>query len=320
MRVCVHPLDRFWRFIDGRSESGAVIAEWQSECDGCFEYIRPLLRPNGRKASIYPSARSGHPPLRVVEHDDGRIVAICDRGMSPRTNLTAADISIHVVPPGSLRGAIAGALQLRVSRGPLPSSLDLIDVGTWCPQPASRFPVVFLGNGVRDDRHLLLHETLERSKRPHLVLVPCQESMDGSLSEVAEKFKATIVPLEGVITGGWPWRASPEWAVYLDGFCKRAGVKFPSSFTNRGARRRRASRANAADALKVELHRHLRDARKVVRAGGPLPDRPTQQALARTLGLSESQVSRCLNDGREPELRLLWERSLDSEQVYHYRR
>lgn len=315
----MHPLDRFWRFIDGRSEFGAVIAEWQSECDGCFEYIRPLLHPNGRKASIYPGARSGRPPLRVVEHNDGRIVAICDRGLSPRQSLTAADISIHVVPPGSLRGAIAGALQLRVSRGLLPSSLDLIDVGTWCPQPASRFPVVFLGNGVRDDRHMLLHETLERSEWPHLVLVPCQESMDGSLSEVAEKFKATIVPLEEVIVGGWPWVASPAWSVYLDAFCKRAGVKFPSSFKNKVAMRRRASRANAVDALKIVLRRRLRDARSIVLDGGQLPARPSQKLVADEASVSESVFSRSLRDPREVELRVLWDSLLDCDLVRDYR-
>lgn len=316
----MHPLSGFLRFIDGRSESGAVIAEWQNECDGCFDYIRPLLHPNGRRASIYPSARRSHPPLRVVEHEDGRIVAICDRGLSPRQMLTSANISIHIVPPKSLRGAIAQALQLRVSRGPLPTSLDWIDVGSWCPQPASRFPVIFLGNGMRDDRHMLLHESLNRSTRPHLVLVPCLESMDDSLIEVAEQFKATVVPLDEVIFGGWPWHAGPEWPLYLGAFCKRAGLTFPSSYKSKVTKRRRDSRANAVDALKAELHRHMRDARKVVRAGGTLPDRPKQQRLAEVLGLSKSQVSRCLNDGREIELSILWERSLDFEQVYNYRR
>jgi hypothetical protein len=43
--------------------------------------------------------------------------------------------------------------------------------------------------------------------------------------------------------------------------------------------------------------------------------RPTQKALGKRVGLSESGVSRCLNDPVARELRIYWETALDLDQI-----
>lgn len=87
---------------------------------------------------------------------------------------------------------------------------------------------------------------------------------------------------------------------------------------------RRQSRAGDIDALVAELKQHLRSARDHAfhthdsRGVPALLPRPTQKDLARRLGITESRVSRSLNDERAVELRLLWNLADDLDQVLRF--
>lgn len=87
---------------------------------------------------------------------------------------------------------------------------------------------------------------------------------------------------------------------------------------------RRQSRAADIDALVAELKQHLRSARDHAfhtRESHGLPallPRPTQKDLARRLGITESRISRSLNDERAAELRLLWNLADDLDQVLRF--
>jgi hypothetical protein len=80
---------------------------------------------------------------------------------------------------------------------------------------------------------------------------------------------------------------------------------------------RRSSRLSTIEALKRELVEHLRSARDhaldAQRRGGEaeLLPRPTQERLARQLGVSKATVCRCLEDPSARELRRLWEAAGD---------
>lgn len=87
---------------------------------------------------------------------------------------------------------------------------------------------------------------------------------------------------------------------------------------------RRQSRAGDIDALVAELKQHLRSARdhafhtRESRGVPALLPRPTQKDLARRLGITESRISRSLNDERAAELRLLWNLADDLDQVLRF--
>jgi len=87
---------------------------------------------------------------------------------------------------------------------------------------------------------------------------------------------------------------------------------------------RRQSRAADIEALVAELRQHLRSARdhafhtRESRGVPTLLPRPTQKDLARRLGITESRVSRSLNDERAIELRLLWNLADDLDQVLRF--
>ncbi len=87
---------------------------------------------------------------------------------------------------------------------------------------------------------------------------------------------------------------------------------------------RRQTRAGDIDALVAELKQHLRSARdfayhtRDVDGVPALLPRPSQKDLARRLGITESRVSRSLNDGRAIELQLLWNLADDLDQVLRF--
>jgi hypothetical protein len=89
----------------------------------------------------------------------------------------------------------------------------------------------------------------------------------------------------------------------------------------RPAKQKRASRAGKIERLRKELVRHLVAARDHAKAtmdgtGAPkLLPRPTQKVLAKLAGISETDVSRCLQDPQAQELRLLWDAAADLDTI-----
>ena len=87
---------------------------------------------------------------------------------------------------------------------------------------------------------------------------------------------------------------------------------------------KRTERATEIDRIKQELREHLRGAKDyaiTTRDGGyaKLLKRPTQKNLAKILAISETNVSRCINDGRDKEIKMLWDNANNLEFVMKYR-
>lgn len=87
---------------------------------------------------------------------------------------------------------------------------------------------------------------------------------------------------------------------------------------------RRGTRAANIEKLEKELEKHLlaaRDHAHSCREREPaLLPRPTQKDLARWTGLTQSDVSRCLNDPRAKVLKILWDTANSLEAVMKYNR
>ncbi|MFV0443615.1 MAG: hypothetical protein ACK5Q5_08590 [Planctomycetaceae bacterium] len=94
--------------------------------------------------------------------------------------------------------------------------------------------------------------------------------------------------------------------------------------TSRSASSRRQSRAGDIEALTAELKLHLKAARDHAfhtrdTQGVPLLlPRPTQKELARRLGITESRISRSLNDPEATQLKLLWNLADDLDQILRH--
>jgi hypothetical protein len=124
-----------------------------------------------------------------------------------------------------------------------------------------------------------------------------------------------VVALESVVAlgpGGLTFDAALVEGRLADAACDASQPKPP---------RKRDERAGKIELLVRELREHLREARDHAcsfRELGRTPvllDRPSQKDLAKRCGLTESDVSRCLNDQEAVLLRALWEAAADLDRV-----
>jgi hypothetical protein len=90
--------------------------------------------------------------------------------------------------------------------------------------------------------------------------------------------------------------------------------------------KKRATRAIVIDALKGALKEHIMSAQDYARATrnsqgeAKLLKRPTQKEFAKQLGLGAYAVSRAINDSMAKDLKVLWNKAGDLEEVMKFRR
>lgn len=133
----------------------------------------------------------------------------------------------------------------------------------------------------------------------------------------AEAAGNLVIPLEAVIS-------QEAGVIRLDTECVEGRILdagWGTEATPQRRTRKRADRAANIESLKKGLIEHLRAARDYAfatkeQSGEPqLLPRPTQKALGREAGLTESDVSRCLNDPEARELRLYWDAAVDLDRI-----
>lgn len=111
---------------------------------------------------------------------------------------------------------------------------------------------------------------------------------------------------------------------YVEGRIVDAGLGDAAGGGRRA--KKRAERAAKIEALEKEVIQHLLAARDHAfvtkdQTGEPqLLPRPTQKALGKRVGLSETDVSRCMKDEEARELRLYWDTALDLNQIMAWKR
>jgi hypothetical protein len=127
----------------------------------------------------------------------------------------------------------------------------------------------------------------------------------------------TVVPLTEVISWAGNQFAFDEGPI-LQSLAARPNVG--QAIKNR-AGPSRASRRGVVQAIQREVEQHLRAARdhafhtRERNGTAELLPRPTQEFLARQVGVHKSTVSRCLEDQTARELRLLWETAADLDRI-----
>ncbi len=318
-------LERFWAFLESRPTGAAVMAEWVSRCGPALPAVEPILEPTPQRAASHPSPKRHHSPLRIVGHTGGRIVGVCDEGCCERVKLAPVDIVVHAVDAAALRRLICGALGIKTAREPVGSLPGAIPLGHWEPRPGLRVRVALAA--VADEvAHLLaLQEVLVGSKRPPIILTPGRSLWSAVVQSIADAWRATLVPCTEIIgANGSGWHATDAWPVFQRGHLERAGLATPAQARAAKPKRKRESRATTLDGLKRELREHLRAAKAhyhgmAERGRADLLPRPTQQDLARRLGVSEPTVSRCLNDELDQELKMLWAGAADIDYVRRFK-
>ena len=306
-------LTPFWRLIETRTSRTAVMAEWQRIAGGCFPAVQPLLQPTGHMATMYPSAKGG---LRVIHHDDGSIVGVHERDWEQRQDLAHDDIVLYRVELPRLRKVISDALTgVQIARTPIDAADVKVHIGNWEPKKAAAFPVFLLFCSTRSLLRQRVTDLATTLPKPGAIaLTPTRATWDDDLITLARNHRVLLVAADEVIDVHDDTMVEASgWNEYLAAFCQMVGTTLPANLKNKTKPAKRAPRLTAIEKIEKALEDHIRSARDhafdLEQRGRPMAllPRPEQQDLAAHLGLSESAVSRSLNDPAATKLKILWD-------------
>jgi len=160
-----------------------------------------MLVPTDRLAHTVPGDRPHLPEMRVVEHADGRLVAICDDGISERRVLARDEVVHHRVDEQHLRSVLQPALGLDLiadTPAPLPGTMLVGNIST---NPPGAHPVQLLV--ARSPDHLLgLAGTATSSVPRRVLLTPSRVLWSLAVQELVASRGCAFASLDDVLT----WR------------------------------------------------------------------------------------------------------------------
>lgn len=303
-------LESFWRRLELAPDAAATLAEWRGACgEESLEAVRAVLTPLGELSPFVPSPVVNAPPMRVVRHRDGTVVAVCDEGRSPRLEIDADFAALYGVATRDLRIAVSRALGLRTSTTPAAPLPGVLRVGAWEPQPSTAFPVVLAAHPDERELAVLVRETVQSSDRPVLVLTPTPMAWSDELLGWIEQRGSTLVAACEVliVEAGGAWHASEAWAETLDAFARRAGFTPQGGTQNKRPRRRRGDRVAKIEQIRRELVEEAQSRVNLVKFAcerGQPPSLPKflKLELARRAGCEAYDVSRAFEDDAGSDL------------------
>lgn len=322
-------MNEFWRFIETRASRQAVLAEWKHVAGAHFPVIKPLLVPTDQIAESYPALDTLMHQPRVVDYGDGTLAAVCSRDADLRVGLAPGDVVLYALDIHALRKTLCGTLaRLAIAKTPIYAAEPTIHLGNWEPKKAAAFPAFLLLCRTRvslRERVMELATTL--SKPGAVVLTPTRANWDDEIQAMARSKRLLLVAIEEVIdvTGGMMLQTA-GWNEYLAAFCQMVGTTLPANLKNKTKPAKRAPRLTAIEKIEKALEDHIRAARDhafdLEQRGRPMAllPRPEQKNMAAQLGLSESAVSRSLNDSAATKLKVLWETADSLPDVLRFKR
>jgi hypothetical protein len=210
----VPPPIRSLRCLERFAQLGAPLADWRREAGDGFAAVEPLLKDTDRLASRW--SRPGRPAMRIVEHEDGRAVAVCDEEVSDPIELTHADRVLRRPCEHQLRRRLCAALDLHVSNEPLTRLPGLLAIGEWRRNPPASL-CAWLAVAT-SSAHLgqLVTEMATRAVRPTVLLTPTRSMWSAQTDASAAQGRLALVPLDDVLEAqGGSWTRSAAWDAYV---------------------------------------------------------------------------------------------------------
>lgn len=264
-------------------------------------------------------------PLRVVMHGDGSCVAVCDEDPDVRVTVARDELIVYELDARKLRTAAASALEgVTIARTPIGSADRCFRIGYWQPRASVQVPLDLV---IVFSAEALLRRVLRSEPGMAFLATPTDRFWQEEVRSAAAARKLQLLALDRLIdlgaNGGWS--ATPAWKEHTEAMIETLASGRRGNARPAVRPARRAPRLTAIEQLERALEEHIRAARDHAydweRRNLPprLLPRPEQRQLARQLGLTESQVSRALNDPRATKLKILWDTAESLESVMRFR-
>jgi len=235
-------LRRLWPALEALPGLAAITQEWKDRLGEDFGAGRELLRLTNRRAEAYPCPSPGGVgcPRRIVDHGNGRFVAVCNDHPKrcDRLVLTRQDIAVHELDARRLCVPIAMAFGVDPAFDEIAGLRHTYRVGDYHPVAGKRFPIYLTIQTDRASLRDVAARLCAVTEVAFILLIPTPQFIDVAMTDLLARRKARIVALTDL-------------------------------FEKDGSGRPAAN--NAARALLAEFHETVMPARKA----GPLARFPT---------------------------------------------
>ncbi|MCC6285070.1 MAG: hypothetical protein IT439_07165 [Phycisphaerales bacterium] len=192
------------------SLAGATLADWQREAGSGFNVIQPLLRDTSRLARRW--SRPGRPAMRIVEHADGRAVAVCDEDIDGPIELSHADRMLRRPCEKRLRTHLCRVLGLHETREPVASLPGVVLIGDWRPEPAVSVQASIAVASSCDDLGRLILDVRLKAHRPVILATFTRQHWSSRHESALADGRVVLVPLEDVLDErDSAWHRLPSW-------------------------------------------------------------------------------------------------------------
>ena len=175
----MRPLRQLWRSLEHVQGLSAAAIEWRRWLGEEWDAARHLLKPRGQRVATVscPSPGGDGCPRRVVVHDDGAVVAVCqDRPRSCDTLvLQPEDVMAFDVDLRKLSGLLAMALALEPAFLVVTGQSRLWRVGRHEVAAGAGFPVFITIQATSAAYDAVISGLCRAADGPFLVLVPTRE-------------------------------------------------------------------------------------------------------------------------------------------------
>lgn len=221
------PARRSLLCLERYSLVGAPLADWRREAGAGFAVLQPLLRDTNQLARRW--SRPGKPAMRIVEHGDGRAVAVCDEDMDAPVELSHAERVLRRPCEKRLRSHLCRVLGLHETRESAAALPGVLPIGDWRPEAPVSIPVTVVVSCSCDDlaRHLL--EMRQKSHRPVILLTFTRQHWSPNQDPMLVDGRVVLVPLEDVLDErDAAWHCLPSWDTFARQATPRTGSASPS--------------------------------------------------------------------------------------------
>lgn len=192
-------LRRLWPALEALPGLAAVAQEWKDRFGEDFDAGQELLRLTDRRAEAYPCPSPGGVgcPRRVVDHGNGRLVAVCgDRPKRcDKLILTKQDIAVHELDARKLCVAVAVAFGIEPVFDEIAGFRQTYRLGDYHPLAGKRFPIFLT---IQTDRASLAGvATLlcGATESAFILLAPTLQLVDVAITDLLGRRRARLVAL-----------------------------------------------------------------------------------------------------------------------------
>jgi len=196
-------LTNFWETLDQLADTSMSEVDWRGGHQKEWPFIQPLLKATGKKASSIscPSPSGPNCPRRVVQLDDGRLVAECQDTptVCNSLDLTAQCVAISKLDRGKFAAMVCKALGLAESTKKAGAD-GVFHVGDRQVAAGRGVPVFALfQGGSQPVRTVAALEVLEAAATPRLLLVPTTQTLSSDQKTYLGRTGTTYLPFDDAL-------------------------------------------------------------------------------------------------------------------------